>query len=142
MSYQLIFFLNTFSSFFLMGVIWCVQLVHYPSFRYTDEENFPLFHRQHSLRIGLIVAPVMLLELITSTLLFLTEHWFSFNSIGFYLVLLIWISTALLSVPLHSKLRKEKKSSLINRLVYTNWVRTLLWTAKSAINFWVLLTIL
>ncbi len=44
MSQELIFFVNTFSSFFMTGLIWMVQLVHYPSFHFVSEENLPAFN--------------------------------------------------------------------------------------------------
>lgn len=142
MSQELLFLINTFASFFLTGLIWTVQLVHYPSFRFVNEENYPAFQYHHTHRIDKIVIPLMVAEITTSFGLFWVDGYFSLNAIGFYIVLLIWASTGIFSVPAHSKLEKGKNLSAINQLVNTNWIRTALWTIKSGINFWLLMNLL
>ncbi len=45
------------------------------------------------------------------------------------LSVLIWLATFILSVPCHRQLQKSGKDlSTINRLVATNWIRTILWS--------------
>lgn len=78
--------------------------------------------------------PLMITELITSFLLFLSDSWFGYQAIGFYLVVLIWISTAVLSVPAHASLGSARNPEAIEKLISTNWFRTLFWTIKSAIG--------
>lgn len=118
----------------MMGLIWTIQLLHYPSFQFVDENNFKDFHRFHNQKISFIVIPVMISELVTSGLLWWNEGYLSLNGIGFYLVLLIWVSTFLLSVPNHAKLSKGKDDVVITALVNTNWVRTMLWTVKAGLS--------
>ncbi|MBU3984539.1 MAG: hypothetical protein KJ985_13980, partial [Proteobacteria bacterium] len=44
-------------------------------------------------------------------------------------IVLIWLATFSLSVPCHRQLQNHGKVlSTINRLVVTNWIRTLLWS--------------
>jgi len=134
MTYESILFINLFSSVFMTGLIWFVQLVHYPSFAFAGEP-FSEFHRHHSFFTGLIVMPVMIIELLSSGWLWHQEDsLFELNSIGFYIVILIWVSTALFQVPVHRKLSKEKDSELIKKLVQTNWIRTFLWTIKAILT--------
>lgn len=139
MSLETIFLINTFCTFFMTGLIWYVQLVHYPSFYFLNEENFTYFHKHHSVRTGIIVMPVMSIELATSGVLAWMEGWTTLNTFGFYLVILIWISTFLLSVPKHNALKHGKVDSLIDGLVNTNWFRTVLWSMKSGVSLWILL---
>jgi hypothetical protein len=47
------------------------------------------------------------------------------------LVLATWLSTVVLSVPLHNGLSEVRDSALIARLVATNWPRTILWSLRS-----------
>lgn len=122
----------------MTGLIWLVQLVHYPAFEDIGEWNFTSFHRDHSRKIAYIVVPVMSVELITSFILFLEDDILGLNAIGFYLVVLIWASTFMLSVPTHQVLRKGKNESSIEYLVLTNWIRTIFWTLKASISFWLL----
>ena len=50
-------------SWALFGLIWTVQLVHYPAFRYIQEGQFTAFQHFHMQGITLIVLPLMLAEL-------------------------------------------------------------------------------
>ncbi|WP_428235309.1 hypothetical protein [Gracilimonas sp.] len=138
MSYELIFLINTFSSFFMVGLIWTVQLVHYPSFHFVGTDNFSAFQHHHVHSIDKIVIPVMVAEITSSFGLAWIDGWFSLNAVGFYIVVLIWAATGIFSVPAHSELEKSKDDSAIKKLVTTNWVRTVLWTVKSGINSWIL----
>ncbi len=122
----------------MTGLIWYVQLVHYPSFHFVDEGSFEAFHKHHSIKTGFIVMPIMTLELATSGALAWIDGWFTLNALGFYLVILIWISTAIFSVPKHNALRYGKADSLIKGLVDTNWFRSVLWSLKSGVSFWLL----
>lgn len=114
----------------LTGLIWVIQLVHYPSFLWIDPSKFVKFTEFHGKRISLIVIPLMVIELATAVLLC-----FEMNSFVWRLnlggVLLIWASTFFISVPLHIKLDKERHEPTIKRLIITNWPRTVLWTARS-----------
>lgn len=139
MSLETIFLINTFCTFFMTGLIWYVQLVHYPSFRFLNEENFTKFHKHHSVKTGVIVMPVMSIELATSGALAWIDGWTTLNALGFHLVILIWMSTAFLSVPKHNALKHGKVDSLIDGLINTNWFRTVLWSIKSGVSFWILL---
>ncbi|MCH2451330.1 MAG: hypothetical protein MK198_14480 [Gracilimonas sp.] len=139
MSSELIFLINTFASFFMTGLIWIVQLVHYPSFHHVSDRNFAQFQKHHVKSIDKIVIPVMAAEITTSFALSWFDGFFSLNAVGFYIVLLIWIFTGLFSVPAHSKLEDHKDKKAIDRLVSTNWIRTVLWTIKSGLSFYLLM---
>lgn len=117
----------------MTGLIWTIQILHYPAFLQIDERNFLVFHTRHSNNITFIVAPVMLIELLTAGLLiwnFQSEKIFWINGV---MLILIWLATALLSVPLHQKLTFGKDHHHIQRLVITNWPRTFLWSARLAL---------
>ena len=135
-----IFLMNLSSSLFMTGLIWVIQLAHYPSFRFVDESEYTSFQQFHETRITFIVLPVMLIEIITSGYLWFSDGWTSVHGIGFVLVLLIWISTAVFSVPYHAQLSKGKDVATINKLVNTNWIRTVLWSSKSMLTLWILYT--
>lgn len=119
------------SCLLMTGLIWLVQLVHYPSFHFVHPQRFQEFHLHHSSRITFIVAPLMGLELLTAILLVYEKSgsyvWW-LNLLG---VVLIWACTAFLSVPLHNQLANGYDYDKVNALVVTNWPRTLIWTARS-----------
>ena len=47
------------STWFMTGLIWLVQIVHYPLFTFVDKSNYNSFQNAHMLRIGILVIPVM-----------------------------------------------------------------------------------
>lgn len=126
--------LNLFSTVFMTGVIWVVQIVHYPLFQKVGEQQFVSYEAEHQQRISWIVIPPMLLELGTSVLLlFYTPDWLPFwaTAVGLLLTLGIWLSTFGLSVPQHQRLRQGFEATAYQRLVLTNWPRTLMWSIRS-----------
>ncbi|MFZ8932312.1 MAG: hypothetical protein ACO20H_10435 [Bacteriovoracaceae bacterium] len=114
----------------MTGLIWLIQLVHYPSFHFISTENFKRFQEFHMRRISFIVIPVMLVEITTAIILFN-------NDSSFYLLLnlllntLTFASTYLLSVPIHNKLTQGKDINMIKKLIFTNWPRTVFWSLRS-----------
>lgn len=114
----------------MTGVIWIVQIVHYPTFRFIDNQKFTLFSAFHAKYISFIVMPLMLIEILTATILALQ---YPENKIIINLTLLIitWLFTFFISVPLHTKLQKERSPNSIEKLIISNWPRTILWTFRS-----------
>ena len=125
-----LFFLNVISAFLLTGVIWTIQLVHYPSFHFIDKLSFTNFHNFHERRISIIVMPLMLIELITSIALYIHNMWSIIFALNLLIVGLIWCSTFFVQVPIHSILSEKKDKNLIEKLVNTNWIRTFLWSTR------------
>ena len=58
------------STSIMVGVIWVIQLVHYPSFKYVNESDYIIFQKYHMSNISYIVFPVMFTELTTAILIF------------------------------------------------------------------------
>jgi hypothetical protein len=120
------------STLCMVGVIWVAQLVLYPAFRHVEASSFPDYHRHHSRWISVVVGPLMLME--AGSAVYLTFTGVTFDSgvqwVAFALLIAVWITTAFVQVPIHSHLAQGKNDRLIRRLVITNWIRTLLWTAK------------
>ena len=120
----------------MTGAIWIIQIVHYPSFNFVAENQFQPFHHFHSRQITWIVAPTMGIELVSGLMLcYLLQGVWIFQ---FALILLIWLATFFISVPLHNKLGQKRDEQWIRKLIVTNWLRTLLWSLRT---FLVLLTV-
>lgn len=126
--------LNFALAVYLTGVIWTVQLVHYPSFAQAARDTFEAFHRQHSSRISWVVLAPMVLELALAGWLAWAgpelgaARWWQLA-----LVVFIWAATFLISVPFHNRLAQGYDYVAIDGLVRTNWLRTLLWTARAGL---------
>lgn len=128
--------LQVFSTLFLTGVIWVIQLVQYPFFAYVSAENFTKYHDDYRFWITPIVAPAMIIELLTAIfLLFYPPA--NIDSkllwLGLALTLIVWASTFFLQVPLHEKLAHGFNSQTISALVNTNWIRTIAWSLRAAL---------
>lgn len=121
----------------MFGVIWTVQVVHYPLFLRVPAAGFPAFEREHMRRIGWIVGPAMILELATATAIVVWRADLGVGAVaawvGAALVLINWMSTVLVQGPQHRRLAGGKDDALIRRLIATNWVRTAAWSARVVI---------
>lgn len=115
----------------MTGVIWIIQILHYPAFSWIEPARFSDFHRNHTQRITFIVGPMMIFEMVTGVLLVLHPPRETLLLLNLVLILGIWICTFALSVPLHNQLEGGKDVEKINRLIRTNWPRTFLWTLRS-----------
>lgn len=114
----------------MAGIIWFVQLIHYPTLTPPASGTFPEQHRDYTRRMGLLVGPVMILEMALQTLWLYREPSPAALT-GMILLLLIWISTFTLQVPRHNRLCTAYDPDTVRTLVSTNWIRTLAWTARS-----------
>lgn len=129
------------ATWFMVGLIWVIQLVHYPLMSYASQERFVEFETAHQMRISLIVLPVMLTELTTAVLLaILTPEPIASRTYWVLLLLLVgvWASTFFFQVPCHNRLGQGYDLPAIKRLVATNWIRTVLWTARGLAVGWLL----
>lgn len=116
----------------LVGLIWMVQVVVYPQFARAGTEAFPAYHAAHSSLITLVVGPLMLGELLAAgAFLVARPEWHAW--LGAALVLLIWLTTAFVSVPQHGVLARAFDAHAHAVLVSTNWIRTVAWTARGAL---------
>ena len=57
------------STLYMVGVIWFVQVVHYPLFASVGNLEFPSYEQRHTVLTTWVVAPPMLIEMVTGVLL-------------------------------------------------------------------------
>lgn len=114
----------------LFVLIWLVQVIIYPSFRYTEEKEFILWHARYMSTISLIVSPLILLQIgVEMVHVFQNDY----RWLRILMVFAVLISTFSLSVPNHRRLSRYGKDPLIiSRLVLTNWLRTACWSVLFA----------
>jgi hypothetical protein len=125
---------------FMTGLIWFVQIVHYPLFAkvhaHSSSDAFRAYENSHANRTSFVVFPPMAVELLTALAALFPSLRPAFLSqtaaiISAVLVLAIWASTGLLQVPLHNRLAANPTAATIRSLVLSNWLRTALWTARA-----------
>ena len=133
---EAILFFHFFLTFFMTGIIWLIQLIHYPSFSFIDKNMYSKFQTFHMNRISFLVGPIMILELLSGfylLLFFYSES--NFFVINFILNILILNMTIIVFATIHKKLIEGFKFSLFAKLISMNWIRTILWSMKSIFIF-------
>ena len=131
---------NLGATLFMVGVIWFVQVVHYPLFSRVGGQGFALYSEAHSRLTTYVVGPPMLVEAASALLLVFRRPaeiplWAAL--VGLALVGLIWASTALLQVPRHTALGSSGfDRAAWSGLVLTNWLRTAAWSVHGALVLW------
>lgn len=135
---KLIFLIHVFCCWFMTGVISLVQILVYPNFQIIGVSPFKKFHEFHLQRITWIVAPVMVLELLTATWI-AYEKSNSLTLINLGSVVVLWMLTGIINVPAHNKLDAHDEISL-RKLSFKNWPRTVLWSARTIGLFWFILS--
>lgn len=117
----------------LIGLIWTIQLVHYPLFKLVGDETQKAYQKAHMNRITWIVGPLMLAELTAAALLWVGDPTGLWEIAGLVLVGIIWASTALIQVPCHGRLVEGFDPLAHRRLVRSNWIRTIAWTLRGVV---------
>ena len=124
---------NFFISSFMLGLILITQIVSYPMFL-KAEENFSVYHMSYVNKISIIAAPFMIIELLLS--LFFVFFIKSYIAVSTFLIMvLIFLCTFFIQVPIHEKLKNNFNISLCDKLIKTNWIRVFLWLLKCIVSF-------
>jgi len=127
------------STCFMTGLIWFVQVVHYPLMALIGEAGYERYQLAHQRLTSLVVGPVMLLEAASALVLLLraSQSGEAFRAMaygGVGLLALVWLSTFAVQVPLHERLSRGFDARVHRRLVHTNWVRTFAWSARGLLS--------
>ena len=125
--------LNIIINSILVGVILMTQFINYPLFK-SIKSDFTNYHKQYTERMGYVVAPLMVIELILVTYIILHHKENLFVIFIFLLTIIIWASTFFIQVPIHNTLSKKKEKNKIIKLNTSNYIRTICWILKLIIS--------
>jgi hypothetical protein len=118
---------------FLTGVVWVLQVVQLPLFLKVHDLAVIVEHRR---RNSMLMSLPMLVELITAV-------WLCWVRSGVVvltaLVLLgvIWVVTFAWYMPQYQRLTNGYDEAIVRRLIAGNWVRSVIWTLRSAIMLYI-----
>ena len=128
--------INALATCVMVGVIWFVQLVHYPLLATIGIDRASEIAVEHQRRTGWVVGLPMAGEGVTTL-------WLVFDSpngvnsalpfVGGFLLAIALGSTIFLSVPLHEKMALAPTVAIGHKLVRTNWPRTIAWTLRGVL---------
>lgn len=126
----------------MAGIIWFVQVIHYPLFAAVTGPGAAEYARDNQARTAFVVVPPMLVEAVAAGWLVVWPPAAIGRGpavVGLTLVGLLWFSTLAVQMPLHARLAREGHAAgVIATLVRSNWPRTLLWTARAILAAWML----
>ncbi len=136
---ELLLLVHVAATLFMVGLIWFVQVVHYPLFGRVGAGGFRSYAGDHSRLTGYVVGPPMLVEAATAVLLLFVRPagvlaasaW-----AGAGLLAAVWLSTAFLQVPRHRDLGLGYEPGAHRLLVASNWVRTTAWSLRGLLVLW------
>ena len=114
--------------FGLVVLIWMVQLVVYPSFKYFPPNALLQWHRSYTSAMTVVVLPLMLAQV-------LLHGWRLYGDVSLnhvcmmLLVISTWVTTFTIFVPLHNMITaNEDLPVTLSKLVTYNWIRTVTWS--------------
>lgn len=126
--------IRTLLDFGMVVVLWLVQLVIYPSFLRCELIQLVDWHRAYSNRVAWVIIPLMFAQLPVVGWLTWKEPT-NFNIAALAALLVCWILTFAVSVPLHRKIDSgDTRAATVERLIRTNWPRTILWSFAFAMG--------
>jgi hypothetical protein len=134
---ELLLVVNLCSAGAMTGLIWFVQVVHYPMLGRFPVEGTAAANRDHQRRTSWVVGPPLAVEGLVALALLAAPPgtgadaamlWVAAGLLGVALA-----STVLLQVPMHGRLAHGPDHDAARRLVRTNWIRTAAWSARLAL---------
>ena len=128
---------NVVATWTMVGVIWFVQVVHYPLLAIVPVESASVTAGEHQRRTGFVVGPPMAVEGVTTLFLL----WSRPDAVSLWLpwtaAVLLAVAlgcTVLLSVPRHERMARQPDAAVGRELVITNWPRTIAWSLRGILT--------
>lgn len=132
------------ATWFMVGLIWTIHVVHYPLFAEVGDATYVAFQSAHVDRIGKLLFVPWLTEGIT----LLALLWLAFVAgrrelrtpvmIGAIAMAMVLVISGFWSAPAHGELMDGFDSAVHDRLMTANLIRTLAWTVRGLTAVWIL----
>lgn len=129
MEIDTLYFIQIVCNSYLVSLVFMTQFITYPTLLNIDKDKFSDYHRKYVNNISFIVAPVMLIELLTLFLIaYFSKDFLIIKCL--ILLLVIWLTTFFIMIPSHNRISKSFNIKEIKSLINYNWIRTILWSFK------------
>ena len=131
------------ATWFMVGMIWTIHLVHYPLFAEVGPATYVDFQTAHVERIGtLLLVPwltegLTLLALIGAAFLGGRLNLRIPVAIGAVAMAAVLIISGFWSAPAHGDLADGFDAAVHDRLMTANLIRAFAWTARGACAAWI-----
>lgn len=121
---------------FCVGLVWVVQVLVYPGFRGIDRARWREQHDRHTRLMGWTVSGPWAAQGVTTAVLLVWRP----TGVPFWLPAVAAVFGAAtvavtvgVSVPCHRRLSAGYDDAVLDRLVRTNWYRTVAWSAGGVV---------
>ena len=116
----------------LAGLIWTIQLVHYPLFALVGAAQWARYGDEHRRRITWLAAPLMFAS-VGVALVLVVQDGSPLRLVNASLAVGVFGLTGAVFAPMHGRLEQAASERAIRVLVRANWLRTIAWTAQVAV---------
>lgn len=120
----------------LCGLIWTIQVVHYPLFARVPADGWTDYERAHQRAITPLVLPVMAANVLLGALLLAAGPAGADGllvAVNAFLAAVMFAGTGLVYAPLHGRLAERWDAATHRVLLRLNWLRTAAWTLQTAV---------
>ena len=141
----ILFFVHVLTTLMVTGMMWFVQVVHYPLLRYVGQASFSAYETAHTRLAIILVVSLMVIESVTGLMLLVWRpQWLGIELcwVGLALLAIIWWSTFCLQVPQHRILASGFNAQAYQVLVRSNWIRTGSYSARALLVLWMLASVM
>lgn len=117
----------------MVGLIWVMQVVHYPLFAAVGRDDFVSYEEGHTRRVGALLIVPAVGEIVTAALIVVllpADVGLTIALISGGLLALVWVMTGLVQARQHGLLSKGFDTGTHRSLVRSNWYRTAAWTGR------------
>ena len=127
--------LHALATWFMVGMIWTIHIVHYPLFAFVGSDTYEAFQAQHVNLIGrLLLLPWLVEGLTALALVFVLSGGKRKLAItGAALILVIMALSAFISAPAHGDLADGFDRKVHDDLMLGNLIRAGLWTVRGGL---------
>lgn len=135
------------ATWFMVGLIWTIHVVHYPLFAFVGEGEYVAFQAEHVERIGRLLAVPWAIEgACVAILLYLVlrGHFRRLALpviIGAIAMAVILGISGFLSAPAHGELADGFDAAVHSDLMLADLFRTLAWTVRGGIAIWIVVLV-
>lgn len=133
------------ATWFMVGMIWTIHLVHYPLFAEVGPATYAGFQAAHVDRIGAL----LLVPWLTEGLTLLALIWAAFPggrrdlrrpvAVGAVAMATVLVISGFWSAPAHGELADGFDAAVHDRLMTANLIRALAWTVRGACAAWIVM---
>ncbi|MFM7870452.1 MAG: hypothetical protein ACKPBG_02060 [Actinomycetota bacterium] len=136
------------ATWFMVGLIWTVHVVHYPLFAYVGPDEYVVFQAEHVRRIGMVlvvpwaVEGICILALLVLAMRSKSRALLLPALLGAAAMGVVLIMSGLFSAPAHGELADGFDADVHADLMRADLIRTIAWTMRGGISIWMLVVLM